>query len=76
MTLIYVSLSVNTPISLVSLPTETTYKIKLSNNTVYVVVMKSNSDYSNDNDIYDDIVVSEFMNGKLLYDIDIDIILT
>jgi hypothetical protein len=60
----------------VSLPTETTYKIKLSNNTVYVVVMKSNSDYSNDNDIYDDIVVSEFMNGKLLYDIDIDIILT
>jgi len=65
----------------VSLPTEisssTTYSnIKLLNNTVYVVVMKSNSDYSNDNDIYDDIVVSEFMNGKLLFDIDIDIILT
>ena len=38
--------------------------------------MKSNCDYSNDNDIYDDIVVSEFMNGKLLFDIDIDIILT
>jgi hypothetical protein len=36
--------------------------------------MKSNSHYSNDNDIYDDIDISEFMNGKL--EIDIDIILT
>ena len=36
--------------------------------------MKSNSHYSNDSDIYDDIAVSEFMSGKLL--IDIDIILT
>ena len=33
--------------------------------------MKSNSDYSNDNDIYDDIDVSEFMSGKLLIDIDL-----